>query len=261
VKGIKEFLKGLCFQTKTVVLNGKMHKISGRKLRGFLVGGKIVEGDGDLSATFVEVLPAMHTEVEKNLVDLRGIGADVGATGLNAGGEGDFVRDDAAENLEGFFDDGWQGNVVQDGGGALGKDADFVKEIAGAVAGFKNLFEGFVGGMAFVNIHRDEFGAAEDAGDDVVEFVGDAAGELVEGVEFLFEELGRLADGWGVVRRIFVAVNAGLDVGGGVASVLGFGWRVGGFHAGSAGGSVGDFFAGGDKKFLREDLSLGENFR
>jgi hypothetical protein len=42
--------------------------------------------------------------------------------------------------------------------------------------------------MTFVDVHGSEFGAAEDAGDDVVEFVGDAAGELVEGVEFLFEQ-------------------------------------------------------------------------
>jgi hypothetical protein len=121
-------------------------------------------------------------------VDLGGVGVNGGTTGADACLQLNFFGDDAAQDLEGFFDNGLERNIFLLNCWPQREGADFVEEFAAARAGFKNLFEGFVGGMTFVDVHGSEFGAAEDAGDDVVEFVGDAAGELVEGVEFLFEQ-------------------------------------------------------------------------
>ena len=91
-----------------------------------------------------------------------------------------FGRDDGLENGAAFFDDGLEVERVQDGRGALGEFAKLMNKIAGAVTGFKNLFERFAGGMFVGQIEGDEFGAAENAGDEVVEFVGDAGGKFVE---------------------------------------------------------------------------------
>ena len=99
-----------------------------------------------------------------------------------------FGRDDGLENGAAFFDDGLEVERVQDGRGALGEFAKLMKKIAGAVTGFKNLFERFAGGMFVGQIEGDEFGAAENAGDEVVEFVGDAGGKFVEREKLLVEE-------------------------------------------------------------------------
>ena len=80
---------------------------------------------------------------------------------------------------------GWRQDALEFRRMAVAEGAELVDEVAGVVAGLENLLERLVGGMFFGQVHGHEFGAAEDAGDEVVEFVGDAAGQLVEGVEFL----------------------------------------------------------------------------
>jgi len=104
-----------------------------------------------------------------------------------------------------------------------------MQKIAGAVAGFKNLFQGFVRGMAVRDVHGEELGAPEDAGDEVVEFMGDAAGELVQGVEFLIEQDLRFGlDLMG--RRRFPGIGERLDFSGEIPVGCRGGVGVGGLH-------------------------------
>jgi hypothetical protein len=252
VEGVKKFFEGVGFEALAVVVDDEVDVIAAGQHRVELGFERAAgQGEGDEAAAFMESLPAMEAEVEDDLLELGGIGVDPGATGVVAELEFDLVGDDAAQDLEAFFDDGGQREGLAVDGRALGKGAQFVEKFAGAVAGFKDLLEGFVGGVAFVDVHGGELGAAEDAGDDVVEFVGDAAGELVEGVEFLVEQksgfiaFGRRRAGWrGMGER--------RDFGGEIRDGSISGMGLAGFHFDLTGGSVGSFAGRGDKKFSSE---------
>jgi len=138
-----------------------------------------------VAAPVGQSLPGMQAEVQNGLMNLRGVGVHAGAVRVDAGLQLHLVGNDAAQNLEAFLDDGRETDQLKFQGRTLAEDAEFLDKITGVMARFKNMLKGFMGGMAFGQVHAQQFGAAEDAGDDVVEFVGHAAGELVERVKLL----------------------------------------------------------------------------
>jgi len=249
VKGVEKFFQRMRFEAGAVIVNLEMDIVARRQQGGYLgVQWAAGQGESDEAAPLMEALPAVEAEVEQDLLELGDIGIDPGASGVVAKLEFDLVRDDAAQDLEALLDGRGERYGLAVNGWALRKRADFVEEITGAIAGFENLLQGFVGGVAFLNIHGDEFGAAKDAGDDVVEFVGDAAGELVEGVEFLIEQkLGFIAPAGGGIG-MGERADFGGEIRGGSISWVGLAW----LHGDMTGGSVGSFEGGGDKKFSGE---------
>ena len=153
---------------------------------GRQTGGRaIFERDFDAAAAFRQPLPGLQTKVQDGLMNLRVVGVDLGTGGMDVRLQLNFGGDDGAQNLNAFFDDGLKADGLAFRRQALAEDAELVDEIARVVAGFKYILEGVTAGMFLRQVQGHEFGAAEDAGDEVVEFVGDAAGKLVEGVEFL----------------------------------------------------------------------------
>jgi len=117
-------------------------------------------------------------------------------------------------------------------------------------------------GMVFGNIQRDQLGAAQDAGDDVVEFVRDAGGELVEGEKFLFEHaLPGIAGFCGFRRKIFFVgqerADFDLQISGGSGGGMGGGW----FHSEADRAGVSAIFPAGAIKKSTGDLSRKQSVR
>ena len=249
VEGVEELFQRMGFEAMTVIQDDQMDVIPAGQGRGkaFFRGGT-GQGEGDEATPFVKSLPTVQAEVDDDLLDLGGIRADLGAAGVIAELEFDLVGDDAAQNLEAFIDDGLQRDGLAIDGRALGKGAYFMEKFTGPVAGFKNLLKRFMGGVAFVDVHGNQFGAAENAGDDVIEFMGDAAGKLVEGVELLFEqELGVIA-GIGESGR-WPGMGKRVDFGGEIRGRSGGGVGVAWFHFDVTGNSVGIYEGRGDNFF------------
>lgn len=203
VKWIKDFFQGVGIQSVAVVAHGQAKAVfAGQDRRDFFGDVNDFQSDGDLAAPFVEVLPAVQAEVEQDLMDLRRIRRHRRQGGADAQVQFDFLRDDAAQYLERFFNGVLKGGQPEFHGRAQGKAADLVEKIPRPVARFVDLSERFMGRMIFGDIHRRQFSAAEDAGDDVVEFVRDAAGELVERLKFLGEDDFRRVVFCGICRNV-----------------------------------------------------------
>lgn len=118
-------------------------------------------------------------------MNLRLVGVHLWAIGVDAGLQFHLGRNNCAQNLEAFLDHLLETDRLEIQRRALAEHAKFVDKIACVVAGFKNLLERFMSGMAFRHVHGHEFGAAENAGDQIIEFVRHSAGELVKGVKSL----------------------------------------------------------------------------
>jgi hypothetical protein len=145
----------------------------------------IFKGDFDLTTPVGEALPGVQTKVENDLVHLGGIGIDHRAIRINLCLYFHPVRNDGAQDLEAFVDDLLKADGFKLRGRALAESAKLMDKIAGVVAGFEDLLECLAAGVALGHVHGHEFGAAENTGDQIVEFMGHATGELVEGVESL----------------------------------------------------------------------------
>ena len=241
VERVEDLFQGMGLKPLAVVLDDQMEIIAGRQHGGkSFLQRAVGQGEGDEAAAFMEPLPAVEAQVEDDLLELGGIRIDLGATGMAAELEFDLVRDDAAENLEAFLDGRRQRDGLAVDGLALGKGADLGEKFAAAIAGLKDLLQRFMGGVSFMDVHGDELAAAEDASDDVVEFMGDVAGKLVEGLEFLLQQKpGFIAGGGRRTRCPGPGGRGDFSGGAGVA------W----LHLDVTGASVGRFDGGGDKKF------------
>ena len=200
MKGFKDFFFGAYVEAVAVVRYADEGVIAARPetFSFFLV--VFFEGDFDRAAPLGQAVPGLDAEFDDGLLHLRGISQHGGAISINVGEQLHFGRDNGLEDSATFFDDGLETERLQHGRGALGKFAELMNEIAGAVAGFKNLFERFAAGMVFGQIERDEFGTAENAGDEVIEFVCDSGGQFIEREELLVLEQFAFGGVFGVGR-------------------------------------------------------------
>ena len=168
-------------------------------------------------------------EVDEDLFDLAAVGADVDVVGVELGLEDDVLAEEGAKEVVEVVDDLVE---VEDFGlddllAAEGEE--LACEGAGACGGAED-FGGFglgAGGL-FGEVVVEDFAVAADGGEEVVEVVGDAAGEEADGLHFLgLEELlfAFGEGGFGAVAGVDGAEDVGdaLEEGGGVAGeVAGF---------------------------------------
>ena len=184
IKGVEDFFEGAFIQPRAVVADGEADVFPGGEEAGFFSGGNFFQRNKNFAGAFGEAVPALEAEFDEGGLDLRGVGGHGGALRIQAGVELDFGGEDGAENGQGVLDDAGKADGFEVGGRALGEFAEFDDEVAGAMGGFKNMGERFARGMFFREVEGDDFGGAKDGGDEVVEFVRGAGGELVERGEF-----------------------------------------------------------------------------
>ena len=94
------------FQAGAVVLDGEADVRAGRQVRRARRRPGVFKDDFDAAPAFGQPLPSLQTKVEDGLVDLRVVGVDLGAVGVDVGLQLDLGGDDGAQNLDAFLDDG-----------------------------------------------------------------------------------------------------------------------------------------------------------
>ncbi len=196
-----------------VILHADAHVCAGPEIgmRERIALGKGAGGDGERNPAGApaEGLPGVGAEVHQDLMNFRGVGGDGGDLGgqgdAQLGGGGDRGAQQAGDLLD---DRGERGDAVAAGiGPAEGEEA--ADEVAGAEAGLVDAVDELDGGLVGGEIEARELHVAEDGGEDVVEIVGDPAGEGADGLEFL-----RLAQLFLEAGAFQLVAFAGGDVGG-----------------------------------------------
>ena len=164
--------------------------------------------DGERAAVEPHGVGGVGPEVEQYLVNLRGVAEDVRAVGCEVVFDRDVGGEGRAQEAAGFLDD--EADVdrrVAAAGGLATEREDLFDQFAGAQAGVAGLGQAGARRMVFGHGIGGEFVVTDDAGEEVVEIVRDAAGECPEGLHLL--GLKQLAFEF---AASFVAFVAGGDV-------------------------------------------------
>jgi hypothetical protein len=91
----------------------------------------------------------------------------------------------ACKNLAAFGDDRLKGDNVPVLGLLAAVGEDLLHETPGPDAGFLDFLQAHAGRVAGVRVGDGQLGVAQDGGEDVVEVMGDAAGQLADGFQLL----------------------------------------------------------------------------
>ncbi len=136
----------------------------------------------------------VHGKVHEDLFDTTGIGDDRPEIGLEIGDELDMLADRVSQQLLGLGDDGVEADHARLHDFAASERKELVRQSRGALRGSRHLLD--------VALHGDppltpglrcctpellvhERGIVDDRGEQVVEVMGDSAGELTEALEAL----------------------------------------------------------------------------
>ena len=149
----------------------------------------IVEGDagganGDFAAVGHGVF-GVDDEIHDDLFELAGIGAGAADGGGEAGGEFDIFADEGAEETLHVGDDGVDVDDFEFEKLFAAESQELAGERGGAVGGLLNGFGFGMQRMAEGELVEHDFGIAADDHEEIVEVVGDAAGEAADGFHFL----------------------------------------------------------------------------
>ncbi len=167
-----------------VVAGGKFGgEVGGAEEGG--VGVLKAGGDVDVARAVADGVGGVDDEVHQDLLHLGGVGADGGKRFREAEAEAGFFADGELEEGGGVFDQGAKVDAFEDEAALAGVGEHLFAEVGGAEGGGFGLVELAVGVGALFEGHAGEGEVAEDAGEEVVEVVGDAAGEDAEAFEFL----------------------------------------------------------------------------
>ncbi len=151
---------------------------------GIFVDGGALGADEELAA-FGHGVAAIDGEVEDNLFEHDGVDLDVGEVGGEGEVDGDTFADGALHHIGHVFDElvGVEHDWLEELFSAEGEELS--GEVGGAFGSEGDLLEGGgflgVGGVE----GAEDFCVALDDGEEVIEVVGDAAGELADGFHFL----------------------------------------------------------------------------
>lgn len=189
MKGIKDFFQGVFIQARAVVAHGQANVFPRFQQAKFFRNGNGFERYGYFAGALGQAVPGLEAKLNEGLLDLGGVGQHGRAFGGDMSMKLDLAGDDGAEDGQGFGDDVLELGRFVIGQSALGEFAEFDDEIAGAMRGFENMVEGFAGGMDFWEFEGNHFSGAENAGDEIVKFVGGAGRELIERGKFQLVEL------------------------------------------------------------------------
>ncbi len=150
-------------------------------------GFAVLQGDFEAegAAAFAHGLDAVVHEVEEDLVDVFRNGKDFGRALGGVAGDGDVGGGEFADEADGVADDVGDVDGAELRFRAFAEAHELLDEVAAAVGGFEDFLGAFFDGGGFAEAEGEELGLAGDAGEDVVKAVGDAVGEVAEGVHFL----------------------------------------------------------------------------
>ena len=130
-------------------------------------------------------MPGVGHEVGDDLVDLDAVGERCGQAVFKLADDLDGRGQGGAQQPEGVADIGGEVERFAVLLAVAGKGEDLADEVARAFAGPEDFPEAGGGGGGVGGFLDAEVGKADDAGEDVIEVVGDAAGAGADGFELL----------------------------------------------------------------------------
>ena len=143
-------------------------------------------------AVRMEILPPLRhgvfgvdDEIHDDLLELAGIGASAADGGSEAGGEFDIFADEGAQETLHVGDDGVDVDDFEFEKLFAAEGEELAGQSGGAVGGLLNGFGFGMQRMAEGELVEHDLGVSADDHEEIVEVVGDAAGEAADGFHFL----------------------------------------------------------------------------
>ncbi len=130
-------------------------------------------------------IAGIERQVEQNLAELRGVGEDAPGGGGEGDDELDVFADKAAQEILGGRDDQVERNGSRVRRLLAGEGEELLREggaLFASLADFFNVAAKRVGG---IELGEQQIAVEQEAGEEIIEIVGDASGEAADDLHFL----------------------------------------------------------------------------
>jgi hypothetical protein len=141
--------------------------------------------DGDRADLVIRGFGGIDDEVHEDLLELGGVGECWGEVWLQSVFEGYFLTDGELEELHIFFYELADVEFPESEFGFAGVGEQLAAEVGSVFSGVVDFLEGGVGWAIGGEVEFGEADISDDGSEEVIEVVGDTAGEEAEAFEFL----------------------------------------------------------------------------
>jgi len=153
--------------------------------RGGRIQGEGLLSNADQTGAIFHGVPGVGAKIDDDLVDLSRIAEDGADARLEVGDDPHFVRQGGPDEFHRVVHDGLEKNQFALVLLLAGKSEDLLDDFLGAETGFEDFLDVFGGGVGVTQFQFCKIAVAENDAEDVVEFMGRAAGQRAEGFHFL----------------------------------------------------------------------------